>query len=497
MKKHILLTSLSMAVASALFAQSGNVGIGTTTPQTKLDVKNNSVGDHALGLGGAAPSIRFYGGDTLPVTIPTTYIAPYAKMGLATAPGHFTTSSIPGDLVIQTIDTNNSIIFSNDFNNGGTEQMRLNGNGNLGIGTTVPAAKLHVAGNVRIADGTQGLNKILSSDADGTSSWKTATELGIGNGWALAGNSLAGTEVLGSTNTQPLRIVTNSTERMRITETGLVGIGTATPNFALDINGGTTAPTVLRISNSSTISGPELRLSSLGAEGREYRIGSGQSSNASGLGKFFIFDAAAGFDRLVIDSTGNVGIGTIAPTNKLDVNGTARIRTVSQAPNTVTTVPLYKDANGVVVTAPAATNYGATTFGSAATIAPATTGTLLTIPAANGSMYKLLVRAINACGDQGGVEYLLILGTTNSFYSIKPTGSNVGSTVSVPTFTQANRANVTVAWNNVPVCAGGGGVTNLNHTINVVLSGANFLINITNNGDTTPAYQAILTKMFD
>jgi hypothetical protein len=44
--------------------------------------------------------------------------------------------------------------------------------GNVGIGTTSPTAKLHVNGNVRIVDGTQGVNKVLTSDASGTASWR-------------------------------------------------------------------------------------------------------------------------------------------------------------------------------------------------------------------------------------------------------------------------------------------------------------------------------------
>ena len=51
--------------------------------------------------------------------------------------------------------------------------------GNVGIGTTVPAAKLEVYGSskingqITIADGTQGNGKILRSDANGLASWST------------------------------------------------------------------------------------------------------------------------------------------------------------------------------------------------------------------------------------------------------------------------------------------------------------------------------------
>jgi hypothetical protein len=45
--------------------------------------------------------------------------------------------------------------------------------GNVGIGTTTPTAKLHVKGNVRIEDGTQGAGKILTSDANGVASWQS------------------------------------------------------------------------------------------------------------------------------------------------------------------------------------------------------------------------------------------------------------------------------------------------------------------------------------
>lgn len=365
MKKHFLFFLVFTAGASALYAQSGNVGIGTTTPQTKLDVKNNSAGDHTLGLGGLAPSIRFYGGDTLPSVGPVTFNVPYAKIGLATQTGQFAHSAVPGDFVIQTVDTNKSIIFSNLFGGGnGFEQMRLSGNGNLGISTSTPTAKLHVAGNVRIADGTQGLNKIFTSDTNGTGSWKTATELGFGSGWALAGNNLAGSEILGSTNAQPLRIVTDSIERMRVTETGNVGIGTSTPQTKLQIQNDAVGDNALAIGGSAPsirlYGGPTLPATVPSTFNVPYaKIGLAtvaQQFTASSIpgdlviqtidtNNSIIFSnnfAGGGFEQMRLNGNGNLGIGTATPAAKLHVAGNIRIADGTQGAGKI----LTSDANG-------------------------------------------------------------------------------------------------------------------------------------------------------
>jgi hypothetical protein len=61
-------------------------------------------------------------------------------------------------------------------------------------------------------------------------------ELSGTNGWMLAGNTLAGTEKLGSLNAQPVRFYANNTERLRLISAGnfLVG-GTFTPVFGGDL----------------------------------------------------------------------------------------------------------------------------------------------------------------------------------------------------------------------------------------------------------------------
>lgn len=61
---------------------------------------------------------------------------------------------------------------------GGSSQWTTTGNdisytnGNVGIGTATPDAKLHVAGTAKIVDGTQGAGKVLTSDANGLASWQ-------------------------------------------------------------------------------------------------------------------------------------------------------------------------------------------------------------------------------------------------------------------------------------------------------------------------------------
>lgn len=48
--------------------------------------------------------------------------------------------------------------------------------GNVGVGTSAPIAKLDVIGKIKITDGTQAMNKILVSDANGIGSWQDPSQ---------------------------------------------------------------------------------------------------------------------------------------------------------------------------------------------------------------------------------------------------------------------------------------------------------------------------------
>jgi hypothetical protein len=125
---------------------------------------------------------------------------------------------------VQGADTNTGMFFpaadTIAFTEGGTERMRINSSGQVGIGTTTPNANLEVNGGA--ASSTIKINN---------SSYPT-TGLDITK---FAVNADAIINLVDSGN---LRLYTANTERVRIESSGQVGVGTTTPTCALDVIGG-------------------------------------------------------------------------------------------------------------------------------------------------------------------------------------------------------------------------------------------------------------------
>jgi hypothetical protein len=263
--------TISFTQAMTLDA-SGNLGIGTTSPTgfsgyTSLDINNATNG----------AIIDLSQGDVMKGRL----IATASTMAIETS------SSVP-------------IIFQP----AGSEAMRIDSSGNVGIGTSSPAAFTGFTANrktLQIVNTTSGNGQLrLGTDAglmvDHDGGGTTASTIRNLYGATNAAASLAlqsGIITLGTG--------TSYTERMRIDASGNVGIGTASPTSELTINGGATS-TDVRLQNTNSGSGAgnglDIGLGSVGDNGYIYLYENG----------YFYF-ATNATERMRIDASGNLLVG--------------------------------------------------------------------------------------------------------------------------------------------------------------------------------------------
>jgi len=174
------------------------LGIGTASPSTQLHIyKNSGVANFTLesinddidmnlvrGGGGAVARFNFKTGATNEYTIASVMSGTGLQISSATVfPIIYFTST-----------------------------------GNVGIRTMTPGATFHVVGNVKIVDGTQGLNKVLTSDATGLASWQTPSAGIDVTAWHITGNAgtVDGVNFLGTTDDIPFTIKVNGQRSGRI-----------------------------------------------------------------------------------------------------------------------------------------------------------------------------------------------------------------------------------------------------------------------------------------
>ncbi len=138
--------------------------------------------------------------------------APYALVNAVVLEKLYDSAAIPvaswnygGNTVgsTQKLGTNDNAdlpIITNDV-----ERIRIKADGKIGIGTTNPDSVLHIAGGLKLVNGTQGAGKVLTSDSTGGASWKTPTG-GSGDStlrWGTTGNTAGASDYIGTNNAQP------------------------------------------------------------------------------------------------------------------------------------------------------------------------------------------------------------------------------------------------------------------------------------------------------
>ena len=230
----------------------GNIGVGTSSPTQKLSVNGNiSLGDgHLIGddasdnlvinsssaesiLLGSNQHIFFNTGATSLTSQGTTrmFINVSGNVGIGTSSPtgkiHVISGSTPSiaQLIIGYNNTSINYFDANThiFRNGSSqEKARITSDGNLGIGTTSPGSKLHVANGTDTADSVR------------ISGGHTGRYLGIRS---FENDSLTGAGFIlnASSSGGAFKFQTTSADRMIITQPGNVGIGTNTPGYRLEV----------------------------------------------------------------------------------------------------------------------------------------------------------------------------------------------------------------------------------------------------------------------
>ena len=249
-------------------AANGNIGIGTTDPSVKLDIRGNNPDDGGvfrLGNSGLTHQLLLFGGRE---NDPNPFIRWTA-----------------GD----------PLRFSTD-EGGWSEKMRITTDGNVGIGTDAPSDMLEVAGTVNsTSGGFRFPDGSLQSTAAGAGSGNTLDQA-YDQGGAGAG-----------------RVITADAGAF-----GIAGSGGIWVNGHISGLGGQTL-------SGSGVEGGQLSL--LDGDGS----GTWILDNYGGTGteSFRIFNPDGDtpvFNALVIADTGNVGIGVGGPEYQLDVDGTIQSR---------------------------------------------------------------------------------------------------------------------------------------------------------------------------
>ena len=286
--------------------------IGTPSPGSKLDVY--------------AGSLTLRSPPGLPNSLIFDRDAPQSHWGLIEF-GASSGTSIYGDGTSGTLA----------LGAGGTTRLQINSSGNVGIGTQSPDTRLDMAG------GTISMGPL---DGAGEIRFRTGTANNASGGVGLTALDHSGAYADGMAiyGHDGISLWTAQTERMRITISGNVGIGTTTPGAALDVSGAIKAQHI----GLTAYNGGYLSLAdSVNDVGNSWNL----SQTAFNAGNFGIvrYDPAADASKsFIITPAGNVGIGTTSPSAKLEVAGSLK---VSGAGNSITT-PVLSITGGSDVAEP-------------------------------------------------------------------------------------------------------------------------------------------------
>ena len=328
-----------------------NVGIGTDSPQSKLHIKTGSGGTYNPNVNHDDVTIEGSSNIGLQLFSPAGSYQ-YIAFG---DPGSVNSG------YLRYYHTNNEMVFRTN----GSDNMVIDGVGNVGINETSPGSKLQVNTsdergtmlNSTVTDkliysqinahsstsgaitGAAALELVGQADASGHGrhAWigaegSTGTTFETKLKFKIRGQTASGYNWAGSSEAPTI---------MTLEGDGNVGIGVTSPENRLHLLTQTTDETQQLLIQNGSSGDAAIKFN---ISGDTYSLGIDNSDSD----KFKLSLGNLGTnDRLVIDSTGNVGIGTTSPTAKLDVNGAANISGAATMSGPAKMAGLSQHANDV------------------------------------------------------------------------------------------------------------------------------------------------------
>ena len=309
---------------------SGNVGIGTSSPaaplqlgdatQASREIRTSTLsgagqGGFFRGYRGGNPS--FYVGDSAPIL-----------------------GSSAGGMTLYAYGATSVDTYTN-----GILRSTLDSSGNLGLGVT-PSAWISSWKAIDVVSGGPSLFGSLAIGGIANNAY-----LDSGVTWRYKTSYAAGFYQIGSTgnhtwNTAPSGTAGNAisfTQAMTLNSSGNLGVGIAAPAAAID---------AYREARVSYASGNEYRMRFTNSDGNGRILVDGDTS-ALIFGTSSSGSGATATERMRIDSSGNVGIGTSAPQGVIDVAGSGiaaqRNYAYIRAGNVGSTNPVANFATGLAV----------------------------------------------------------------------------------------------------------------------------------------------------
>lgn len=305
--KTISLETGTGSTTSRLFIDnSGNVGIGNTSPTSILDASVSS---------GATSGFRFKGWSDAS----TPYLL---SLGTQTYQDIFQIKSVNGLVtmgIVGAVGSTPDLAFQTNS----TERMRITSGGNVGIGTASSVSKLHVLLNGNTSGGPTGNVASFQNSSVGNNAYITLFgSYNAESGIVFTDESEQYKGKIGyNNNTEHMYFQTDGSERMRITSGGQLIVGGTTVGYAgtkLQVGNTSDSQNGLNILTSTTGYGYILFGDGAGADTYVGQIWYYHADNYMGF-------QTNGSEKMRINSSGNLGIGTTNPGFKLDVNGAARV----------------------------------------------------------------------------------------------------------------------------------------------------------------------------